>query len=625
MSTIFSGLATAISGLYTSQKALDTVSHNISNADNPNYVRQDVIQASMRYLNIPGVGQIGRGVDIQEIRQIRDEFLDIRYRDQANIKGYWEARNDVFSQVQEIINEVSDTSLQNVMDELWDGFEELSKDPSNPIIRGLVKGRATAFVDTVNHINAGIDALQINLNKQIGDTVEEINDIAEEITKTNRLIMEAESDGRKANDIRDKRNGLIDRLSELINIETVDKKNSCVDIYVGGTMLVSGTDYREMEAKRINSSFHEVYWKDMPGDMKVDINSGYMLGLLHARGDVENTILGENNGAVNPKVDVRVINKTGDAILTDYADELSKKDIESNIVEDNSPAINNVSDLIAYIKNENDSGNWEEGAHRKIVLASDQKMNPTAEELETLKSLGVSVTVITNETDGWDDIAAATNGNIFSSVDSNLEIKDIVQETTDSMAREMGHIDDYTEIIPSIKKQLNTFVNTLARNINDIHKQGKTLLGEDGEDFFVPIEEGTEIQAGNIMLNPNLENLNNIAASESGKKGDGKIAEEIIKLRDQYIFGNLNADNFYRNIVLELGVVANESIEMEKSQNIIIKNIDNDRISISGVSMDEEMTNMLKFQHSYTANSRVVNAIDEMIDNIVNKMGKVGN
>ncbi|MBS4538148.1 flagellar hook-associated protein FlgK [Clostridium sp. D2Q-11] len=628
MNSTFGGLSTAISGLYSNKKALDTVSHNIANADNPTYIRQDVVQSSRSYYTIPGVpGQIGSGVSIQEIRQIRDEFLDIRFRDQSNIKGYWEARNDVFYQVQEILNEMTGTGLQKVMDQLWNGFEELSKDPSNLTIRGLVKERVIAFTETVNHMSDQIDLLQINLNENIYNSVQEVNNISKEIANLNRVIMESESDDRLANDMRDKRNGLLDRLSNLVNIKTVEKSNSCVDVYVGGVELVSNNNYREMEPKNINSSFYDVYWKDMPGPVEVEMKSGYILGLVKARGDVQNTILGKNNGAVDPKVDVKVIDKqispgnpAINDILLDYESNLDNRNITHN-VNNTSPDISDINKLIDYVSNET----WESGAHKKIVIATDNSIVVTQDNLNKLKELGVSISIISDQSDGWSDIAVATGGTLFSSSDSNLTVEDVVQETTDSMAREMGYIDDYTEIIPSIKQKLNAFVNTFTRNINYIHEKGKTLSGDPGEAIFKAINPSIGLQAGNIALNPKLNTLNNFAVSQDGDNGDGIIGEEIAELRDKYIFGNLTSDNFYRSIISEIGVAANESMVVEDTQNVIIQNIVNEKSAISSVSMDEEMTNMLKFQHSYTANSRVVNAIDEMIENIVNKMGRVGN
>lgn len=629
MASIFSGLSTAISGLYANKKALDTTSHNLSNVNNPDYVRQQTINSSSRYSGIDGDKfKIGQGVDIQEIRQIRDEFLDIRYRDQSNIKGYWEARNDVFQQVQEIMDEMNETGLQKVMDDLWNSFDELSKDPSNLTVRGLFKERSIAFVETVNHIDSQIDLLQRNLNKEIQNKVDEVNGIAKELSKLNEAIMTTEYNGVSANDFRDRRNGLLDRLSQLTSIKYNEKVSGAVDVYVGGVQLVSNNEYREMETQNINSSFYDVYWKDMPSPTKVDLGGGEILGLITSRGDVEETIVKQNNGSVDPKVDVKFIDGNGaidtGKYQTDLEDRISPADVNNVEIDPfNITAGYNIDNLIADIKGSTFANNH----HKKLIISTDESLpDPPSDKLNDLKELGVSITIITDDpTSGWSDVAAVTSGKIFDSKDSNLTPEKVAAETTYSLSNEVGSEKDYTEIIPTIKKKLNNFVNTVATNINYIHRQGKTLLGDPGENLFVAMNPSTEIEAGNIMLNPKMDTLNNIAASASGDTGDGEIAERIVNLRDEYIFGDLTSDDYYRNIISEVGVAANESITMEESQNIIINNIENDRKSISGVSMDEEMTDMLKFQHAYTANSRIVNAIDEMANNIINKMGRVGN
>lgn len=490
MRSIQSALSAAISGLYANKKSLDTTAHNIANVDNPNYVRQQVIQTSSRYSpSANGQFKFGNGVDIEEIRQIRDEFLDIRFRTQSQELGYWSAKNSVFEQVQDIVNEMSDSGLQKVMDQFWNSWNELAKNPDNLTIRGLVKERAIAFTETVNHIHHQLDSLQINLNKDIKNSVSEINTIAREISNLNRSIIEYEGQGLRANDYRDARNGLLDKLSQMVNIQCYEEATGAMNVSVGGKSLVNGLRYNEMSAENNASSYVDVYWKETVGTSdptKVSVKGGELLGLIESRGDVESTILPSGNG----------------------------------------------------------NATW------------------------------------------------------------------------------IGDIDK-KEIIPSIKHQLNKFVNTLVTEINTVHQNGYTLTGTNGGNLFTAINSTLPIQTGNIQFNPAY-GLNDIAASLSGAKGDGKNAEKIAEIRETYIFGDVNCDDYYRDVISDLGVSANEAVVMNDSLNIVTSEIDNKRRSMSGVSLDEEMTDMLKYQHSYVANSRVVNAVDEMLDRIINRMGRAG-
>ncbi len=674
MSPTFSGLSTAISGLNANKRSLDTISHNISNVNNPYYVRQQVMQASSTYNKLPdGKFSLGSGVRIQQIRQIRDDFLDIKFRDESQEYGYWSSMSSVFEQVEEIFNEVSDNGLQKVMDQFWNGFSELAKKPDNLTIRGLVKERAVAFTETVNHMSQQLDNLQVNLNKDIKNVVNSINSIAKEISNINEKIMLNEVNNKTANDYRDTRNGLLDKLSKLCNIDYYNDASGAINVSIGGKELVSSNGFTELAAHNKGSSFVDIYWKDTidtPNEMKVNVKRGDISGLLNSRGDVKSTIL-KGNGSIDNKVDVVIavditssdIDKINDAI-NNYKEDLKQRGLDpqfklisfgSGAVTDETSGFQtdftasltngaenteNLNDVINEVINTD----FREGSHKKLIVFSDESIDGTGSNtsnsdvngyIDSLNEDDFSVTIVSkgiyeNEGDanekGWRFITDATGGNFFDidNVDSSSFAEALSQETTNSTSRHMGNVKDFSEIIPSIKQKLNTFVNTIARNINYVHRKGYSLTGDTGHDFFVPMNSNSLIEAGNIKLNPDLDTLNNIAASSSSDIGNGKIAEQIVSIRETYMFGNLNCDDYYRDIISELGVAANEAAVMTDNQEVIKKQVDDKRKSLSSVSLDEEMTDMLKYQHSYVANTRVVNAIDEMIENIINRMGVVG-
>ncbi|RKD32328.1 flagellar hook-associated protein FlgK [Thermohalobacter berrensis] len=620
---IFTGLSTAISGLYTNKKSLDVTAHNISNVNTPNYVRQQVIHSSADYSQLPNSKfKLGTGVSIQEIRQLRNEFLDFKYRLESEKQGYWSAKNSVFEEVQGILNEISDTGLQKVMDKFWNAWEELAKAPDNLTIRGLLRERAVSFVDTVNHLGEQLNKFQEKLNIEIQNKVTEINDIAKKIAKLNDNIVIAEARGTNPNDYRDTRNSLLDRLSQLVSMEYVEEKTGAVNVSIGGKHLVNREKYYE-----IGIANRDIYWKN--SDEKVKLNGGELLGLMDARGSGQRT-----DGNVSDKVDV-VFAYTGaaPAVIDDY-----KTDIESRLVHNPDYyqiADTDISDIIDYI----DSLSLEDNTHKKVILfdnnssgiASETQME---EYIEEFNKRGVSVTVISdpdNKYDasgqqGWTDLTEGTGGSFFdiNNISDSQFAEELSQETTNTLSRHMGTVNNFLKIIPSIKQKLNTFVNTIARNINYIHRQGIALDGDTGIDFFLNTNPNEPIQMGNITLNPDLGILNKISVSKNGDRGNGEIAKEIADLRDSYLFGNITTDDYYRDIVSDIGVAGNEAATMEESQEILISQIENKRESISAVSLDEEMSNMIKYQHSYVANTRVVNAIDEMLDNIINKLGRVG-
>ncbi len=486
----FRGLSIGISGLYANKRSLDTISHNISNADNPLYVRQQAIHSESRYSRISLTYSVGTGVDVQQIRQIRDEFLDTKIRKEASEFGFWLSRSNVFGQVEGIVRELSEDALQGVMDEFWNSWEEVAKDPSSLTARGLLRERAIEFVGSVNHMYTQLESLQFNLDKNIQDMVGEANQLVKGIAELNTKIMSAESMGSTANDYRDTRNGYLDRLSQIIKVDYYTSNNGAVNVVLGGQHIISDGTYRELEAKNNGSPFVDVHWADTGERLSEerDIRGGELLGLIYARG---------------------------------YHD----------------------------------------------------------------------------------------------------QEKDITDVT------------EYKYIIPTIKKQLDEYVKGIAEALNTLHNQGYTLTGKTNTDFFVRQDTSKSTWAGNIKISDAIDSLNEIAVSEGGiasteprEIGDGKIAEAIGKLRYTGIFndGKTTPDNFYRDIITDFGISANEAITMKDAHEMVINQIDDRRSSLSGVSLDEEMTEMIKFQHAYNANARLINAIDEMIEQMVNRMGIVG-
>lgn len=461
----FGGLYTSITGLQVSKQSLNTVSHNISNANNKNYVRQSVIHATNSYTTV-GVGsfQIGTGVNIAEIRQIRDEFLDLKLRREISSFGYHYAKSQILEDVEAVFNEITSSGLQSVMDEFWNNWNELYKEPESLTIRALVHESAVAFVDTVNHLSTQLGNIKMNLNSEILTKVNEVNSILKSIGELNSKIklVEGENSKVKANDYRDERNALLDRLAELMPVTSYENSFGEVVVHLRGKELVSGNFISTLDIKQDNFGLAHIYFYNT--NEKIDLNGqGELGGFIDAR----------------------------DKSVTYYMD------------------------------------------------------------------------------------------------------------------------------------RLDILVHTVATEINKLHSNGVDLLGDTGTDFFVGVDN-LQNAAANIKVNPDLANFNKIAISQSGAIGDGVIAKDIYELRNTKLFDDMTVDDYYRDILLSLGLEREASRTIANNQDFLIKSIDEKRKSISGVSLDEEMADMIKFQHSYVANSRVINAIDEMIETIVNRVGIVG-
>jgi len=511
MRSTFFGLEIGLRSLRTQQRALDVTSHNIANANTQGYTRQEAVMVTTSPYPVPaldgyiGAGQIGTGVQVSEIRRMRDRFLDFQMRNESKILGYWEAQQDALEKIEGIINEPSDSGLRAIMEDFWFALDELAKDPESLAVRSLVLETGQSLADAFNHIDAQLSELVNDLNRNLKVLVDDINSMARQIADLNMQILKVEVSGARANDLRDKRDLLIDQLAKTIDIKVVENKNGTITVNVSGRALVQGENVNQLVVGN-SDDYPEIYWQDdQSRSYPLTITGGTVRGIIDARG-------------------------------------------------------------------------YKQG----------------------------------NEIAG---------------------------------------------LIPALRKQLDTLARGIAEKFNEIHRTGAGLNGDTGFDFFVTKDGSGSITAGNIAVNQELladpskiaaasktdiptednpDDYENKKQRDDGTwytwdKGDGSIALQLARLKDaQIIKINSTGDqlfspyDFYNAIIGELGVTAQQAYRMVENQELLVSQIENNRLAVSGVSLDEEMVNMIRFQHAYNAAARVITAMDEMIDLIINRMGLVG-
>ena len=131
------------SGLQTSQNALNTTAHNMSNLDTVGFVRQQILLGNKTYntisINASSVAnqQVGLGVNYSAVRQVRDTFLDLTYRKESGRSAFYEVSYDAIEETETLLGEMEGATFSDSMDDLWASIEELSKTPDDSTIQGL--------------------------------------------------------------------------------------------------------------------------------------------------------------------------------------------------------------------------------------------------------------------------------------------------------------------------------------------------------------------------------------------------------------------------------------------------------------------------------------------------------
>lgn len=517
MRSTFAGLTIASSGLFSAQRALDITGHNIANTNTKGYSRQRLNQVAQDPMNINGgQGQLGLGVKMQFISQVRDEMLDIKYRQEVNTLGEWEEKYNSLTQVESIFNEPSDTGIRKVMDNFFQGINSLTKDPSSPTTRAVFLQNAIGLAQNFNDMFQRFEKMVVDSNEEVEASVRAINSMASQIAKLNRQILESELDGSRANDLRDARNVLIDDLSKLADIEV----------------------------------------KNIP------INEGKMSTLT---------------------ISIQGI-----------------------------PLVSNVDTNVLVLDTKKDHPLFTDG----------DSMSPKRLELQNIKVSNVK----------WESGSSLNQEKLGGAIGGQLQQRDGFK--------------DEAKGVPYYMRFLSEFANEFASKLNTIHSAGVSLnqtapsvpglnlFEGDGASIFIG---ASAIKVNKVLLdNPTLLAL----GLGDGSPDNNKNALEMLNLRNDKTFkiemsypgppastvvlGEGTPEDVLKTMIASLGVDGQEAKRMFNNQQYLTEEVDSFRLSVSAVSQDEEMANMIKYQHAYNAAARMITTIDEMIDVIINRMGRVG-
>jgi flagellar hook-associated protein 1 FlgK len=242
----FMGLQTSLRGLLAEQRALDVTSHNVANANTEGYSRQEAVLQTSDALALPPVGQLGTGVDVFSYKRIRDSFLDLQYRAQAMQVGAGTTRTNALDQTELRLAEPGDNGIAARLNSFWSSWSDLANVPESGAARQALVADAHTLVSSINDLDRGLETVSGQAADELATltgTGGELQQIGRELAGLNGAIRDSQAVGGQPNDLLDRRDLLLDRLSGLAQVSVADNGSGSIRVTLGGaaTPLVDGS------------------------------------------------------------------------------------------------------------------------------------------------------------------------------------------------------------------------------------------------------------------------------------------------------------------------------------------------------------------------------------------------
>ena len=552
--SLFGSLYIGNSGLQTSQNALNTTAHNMTNADTRGYGRQQVQQGT-RFYNTISVNpkavanqQIGLGVNYSKVKQVRDFFLDQTYRKESGRSAFYEVSSAALEEVEYLLDELHGETFQQSLTELWKSVQELSKDPGSSVAQGLLVQRSAQFLEKAQLVYEGLVDYQQNLNNQIQSKVETINLYAKQILALNDAITTVEVGGiEEANDLRDERNRILDELAGMAQISYKEDINGRVSVQLEGVDLVKGDMAYEIGLDQDEQTgFYTPFWI---------MNATYT---INANGKKEYNIDGAEVFDLNMVI---------------------SSDLNTDI-----------------------------GSLKSMLLARGDHQADYRDLVEDKYDNTISQSVIMNVQAEFDQLIH----NVCTAMN------DVLREAADAA----GPHPDSTYLRDPQGRPIEIFTK--------IGSDSFTANGAGGWDYNTPDETVYASTYSVMNMQMNAELMQNPGMLGFTKADDSVDYETIEKLKEKFtaetnvlnpnVKKKTNFEDYYGDLVAQVANSGKVYRSIVFNQQATVNATFSAREQVIGVSSDDELTQMVKFQNAYNASSRYINAINEMISHIINTL-----
>ena len=609
MPNTFFGLTIGSTGLFGANIGLNTTAHNVSNTETEGYTRQVMkTQADTPLRANNTYGMIGTGVAVTGIEQQRDIYYDEKYRSNNAVTGYYVAQDYYMQSIENYFNEIQLEGFNTTFNKMSDALQELSKDPANLTVRTQASSYAQSFCEYINSIQTNLEQLEDNVNFESRTMVDSVNSYAKQIAGLNKQINTLETTGEAANDLRDRRNLLVDELSNIVDISVTEKALgrgetgiTSYTIKIGETTLVDTYDYHSMtvvprEEKHYQADIdglYDIVW-DSGQTYNPLVNGGRIQALYEMRD-------GNNQQYFNGKT------------TASYGDE--------------------------------------------VITVTDTSVN----KVEQLHIAPSGIIQVGNREYKYTGFRTSVDEDGKFVYEFSLE--EGLKKDVDEIEVNIGQSINYKGIAYYMQ-QLNEFARVYTKAFNDIHKQGVDLNNEQGLDFFnsrdivsgenYVFEQSEDDAADGIIISSKTglfavedeeknygsyyfvtarglcvtdaiyEDPTKFATATDIINGESRndIVLKLIGLKsDTKMFKQGTPSGFMQSLIAELGIDAKKADSFKKNQEDILATVQNQRLSVSGVDIDEESMNLVRYQNAYNLSAKVISTMDECYDRLINYMG----
>ncbi|MBE3022687.1 flagellar hook-associated protein FlgK [Campylobacter sp. 7477a] len=619
MANIFMSLNTGISGLNAAQLQISTTGNNISNADSNYYTRQRVVQSAAPAMNtVPG--GVGMGTQVDTITRIHDEFTYSRLKlasSNSESTGY---KQRILQEIAQNFPDLDDRGIVRDIQNYFGAWNDFASNPDEGSQKVNLLNLSSVLSSNLNQAAKTLDKIQYEIDDMIKINIEEINDLAKQISNINKEILRVES-GRdagikiNANDLRDKRDELELAISRLVNVSTYKSdlsSNSQINtgitdqgryysLNIGGVSIIDGVNFHPLSIdETANGGFSQIYYEREDGK----------------RIPMENYI---QNGKVGAALDLRGRNydtsrmKFTDGTVQKYIDNLDTFaktliDNTNNIYAQSAVEVA-ATDEFSFLEDSKTLMNYNEGIRQgsfDVIVYNNQ-----GEEIAR-KTIKIDGTTTMNDTTYGNSIVSDFNSNSDDNNDNNMT-NDVNDYFSASYAYDKNSNKGLFAVTPKFAQ--GTYSIAFVDN-------GTNFPGVIGVNKFF-----TGDNAKNIDINDEFKtDHTKIRAYSKPVTGNNSVANGMVQLQYSKLTFYSNGiamdreetiEGFYRYVTTDIASDTESNNLLNETNTSLIKTAESEFQSISGVDTNEELTNLIRFQASYGAAAKIITTVDQMLDTLL--------